>query len=64
MRRLNNFTLRGGYKVHRVSRKGDILTSKQFPDLTLDLSRVFNFPLDPAEEETETLKRPPGESRA
>ena len=64
MRRLNNFTLRGGYKVHRVSRTGDILTSKQFPDLTLDLSRVFNFPLDPAEEETETLKRPPGESRA
>jgi Uma2 family endonuclease len=51
------------YRVVRVYRKTETIRSAQFPDLTVDLAPVFDFPLDPEEEERERGKAPPGKPK-
>ncbi|MBM3861764.1 MAG: Uma2 family endonuclease [Verrucomicrobia bacterium] len=51
--------LKGGrYVVHGVFGKHDTLLSPTFPDLKIQLSSVFDFPLEPGEEPP-VVKEPP-----
>jgi Uma2 family endonuclease len=49
------------YRVHGVYRKGEVLHSATFPDLAVDLTPVFGFPLEPEEQK---LDRPPASPAA
>ena len=48
----------GRYVVHKVFSKDDILTSPTFPNLQVELTDVFDFPLEPGEEPP-VVKEPP-----
>jgi len=47
------------YRVAGAYRKEDAFVSPTFPDLSLDLSRVFDFPPEPGDA-IEVVKEPPG----
>ena len=48
------------YRVHQTYKKDEVLHSAQFADLTVDLSDVFDFPLESEEEQIEETREPPG----
>ena len=52
------------YRVHHTYKKGEILHSAQFADLSVDLSQVFDFPLEPEEEQIEETREPPAAESA